>query len=92
VGRWSGTESTPRGSLSVLLVGGEDVETGMARAALLALREPPLVVAEAPLAWAPAFSAKADVVMVLLGADEREALGYLQSQFERTPRPALFAF
>jgi pilus assembly protein CpaE len=91
VGRWSSTESTPRGSLSVLLVGGEDVETGAARGTLLALREPSLVVAEAPLAWAPAFSAKADVVMVLLGADEREALGYLQSQFERTPRPALFA-
>jgi len=91
VGRSGSKDGAPRGSLSVLLVGGEGVQTGHARGALLALREPPLVVAEVPLARASALSPEADVVMVLFGANEQEALGYLQSQFERTPRPALFA-
>jgi pilus assembly protein CpaE len=91
VGRLGGKNGSPWGSLSVLLVGGEEAQTDHARGALLALGEPPLVVAEAPLARASALSVGADVVMVLFGADEQEALGYLQSQFERTPRPALFA-
>src|SRR5271169_675347 len=91
VGRSGRKDGAPRGSLSVLLVGGEGVQTGHARGALLALGEPPLVVTEVPLARASALTPEADVVMVLFGADEQEALGYLQSQFERTPRPALFA-
>jgi pilus assembly protein CpaE len=91
VGRSGSKDDTSRGSLSVLLVGGEEVQTDHARGALLALGEISLVVAEAPLAGAFARSAEADVVMVLFGADEREALGYLRSQFERTPRPVLFA-
>ena len=89
--RSGGRDGLAGGSLSALLVGGEEVQRGYARGALLALGEALLVVAEAPLERASALSAETDVVMVLFGADEGEALGYLRSQFERTPRPALFA-
>ena len=89
--RSGGKDSTPGGNLSVLLVGGGAVQVEQARGTLLVLGEPSLTVAEVPLALASALGAEADVVMVLFGADEEEALGYLESQFERTPRPALFA-
>ena len=62
-----------------------------ARGVLGALGEPPLVIARAQPAAAAALSAEADVAMVLFGADEEEALGFLQKESERAPRPALFA-
>ena len=81
----------PRGSLSVLLVGREEVRMGQARDVLRALGEPRLVVVEAQLAEAAALSAEADVTMIVFGADEEEGLNYLQKESERTPRPVLFA-
>ena len=87
----SSRDGTPKGGLSVLLVGRDEVQMEQARGVLRALSEPPLAVAEAQPAEASALSAEADVAIILFGADEEEALGYLQTQSESAPRPALFA-
>jgi len=91
VERSSNGKGAPKGGLSVLLVGREEAQLAQARSVLHGLTEPPLVVAEAQPAEAAALSAEADVAMILVGTDEEEALDFLQSAFERTPRPALFA-
>jgi pilus assembly protein CpaE len=77
--------------LSVLLAGGEEVQRGQARDALLALSAPPLEVVEAAPGQAASLSAQADVVMVLLGAGEEASLAFLQGLTEGSPRPVLFA-
>lgn len=50
-----------------------------------------MLIAEARPAEAAGASAEADVAIILFGADEEAALGYLQKESERTRRPALFA-
>jgi pilus assembly protein CpaE len=91
VGRSSGKDGTPGNSLSVLLVGGEEARVEQARDVLREVGEPLLEVAVAQRAEAAGLGAQADVEMILFGADEQEALDYLQKEAERTPRPALFA-
>jgi DNA-binding response OmpR family regulator len=91
VGRSSSSEGMPKGSLSVLLVGRDEVRMGQARDVLRALGEPRLVVAEKQPAKAAALSAEADVAMMVFGGDEEEGLNYLQKESERTRRPVLFA-
>jgi DNA-binding NarL/FixJ family response regulator len=81
----------PKGSLSVLVVGRDEVRMGQARDVLRALGEPRLVVAEARPAEAATLTAEADVAMMVFGEDEEEGLNYLQKESERTPRPVLFA-
>ena len=82
----------PKGSLSVLLVGRDENLIAQAREVLGALGEPPLVIAEAPPdGAAAALMAESDVAMIVFGADEEEALGYLQKESERAVRPTLFA-
>lgn len=91
VGRSDSKDGAPKGGLSVLLVGREDTQMEQARTVLRAFSEPLLEVAQAQPAQAAALSAEADIEMVVFGADEEEALGYLQKESEREPRPALFA-
>jgi pilus assembly protein CpaE len=91
VGRSNSRDGTPRGSLSVLLVGREELQMEQAREVLRSLSDPALVIGEVQPAEAAALSAEADVAMILFGADEEDALGYLRKESERTPRPALFA-
>jgi pilus assembly protein CpaE len=81
----------PKGSLSVLVVGRDEVRMGQARDVLRALGEPRLVVAEARPAEAATLTAEADVAMMVFGGDEEEGLNYLQKESKRTPRPVLFA-
>ena len=59
--------------------------------ALLGVSDPHLVLAEGTFAEAAGLGDRADVVVVLLGADEKGGLECLLKQSERTPRPALFA-
>lgn len=81
----------PKGSLSVLLVGRDENLIAQAREVLGALGEPPLVIAQAPPdGAAAALMAESDVAMIVFGADEEEALGYLQKESERAVRPTLF--
>ena len=84
-------DGTPRGGLSVLLVGREEGPMAQAREALRALAEPRLVLAQAPPAGDEALSARADVAMVIFGENEEEGLNYLLTESEREPRPVLFA-
>jgi len=77
--------------LSVLLVGGEETQMEQARGVLRAVGEPLLEIAQAQPERAAGLSADADVEMIVFGADEEQALGYLQKESEREPRPALFA-
>jgi Flp pilus assembly CpaE family ATPase len=91
VERSGNKDGTLRGSLSVLLVGDEEVQKAQPREALLALSEPALDVVEAALEQANSLSTKADVVMVLFGGGEEAALGCLQGLAECSPRPVLFA-
>ena len=84
-------DGTPRGGLSVLLVGREAGPMAQAREALSALAEPRLVLAQAPPAGDAALSAQADVAMVIFGENEEEGLNYLLTESEREPRPVLFA-
>jgi pilus assembly protein CpaE len=91
VERSGNKDGTLRGSLSVLLVGDEEVQKAQPREALLALSEPALDVVEAALEQASSLSTKADVVMVLFGGGEEAALGCLQGLAECSPRPVLFA-
>ncbi len=84
-------DGTPRGGLSVLLVGREEGPMAQAREALRALAEPRLVLAQAPPAGDEALSAQADVAMVIFGENEEEGLNYLLTESEREPRPVLFA-
>ena len=84
-------EGTPRGALSVLLVGREEGPMAQAREVLRALAEPRLVLAQAPLGGDEALSARADVAMVIFGEHEEEGLSYLLAESERERRPVLFA-
>src|SRR5258708_39070105 len=74
VGRSSSRDGMPKGSLSVLVVGREEVRMGQARDVLRALSEPRLVVAEARAAEAATLTAEADVAMMVFGGDEEEGL------------------
>ena len=78
-------DGTPRGGLSVLLVGREEGPMAQAREALRALAEPRLVLAQAPPAGDEALSAQADVAMVIFGENEEEGLNYLLTESEREP-------
>ncbi len=91
MGRSSSKDGTFKGGLSVLLVGRDALQMEQARGVLRSLIDPAVAIAEAQPAEAAALSAEADVAMILFGADEEEALSYLQKESERTPRPSLFA-
>jgi len=84
-------DGTPRGALSVLLVGREEGPMAQAREVLRALAEPRLVLAQAPPGGDEALSAQADVAMVIFGESEEEGLNYLLAESERERRPVLFA-
>jgi len=81
-----------RGVLRVRLVGDADNSRADVRASLGALGDPPLELIEAETGGDSDDAADPDVVMVLFnGGNEDESLAYLQTQAEKTPRPALFA-
>jgi len=75
----------------VLLVGCEETQMEQARGVLRTVGDPLLEIAQAQPEQAAGLSADADVEMIVFGADEEQALGYLQKESEREPRPALFA-
>jgi pilus assembly protein CpaE len=79
------------GALRVRLVGEIDEQRAEVRMMLAALGDPPLEISES----APdgnGSAAEAEVVMVLVNADESEApVAYLQRQASLDPRPVLFA-
>lgn len=83
--------SRTKGVISVLLASDDEAQRGEARGILYAIDEPRLDVAESTLAQAGTAARNADVVIVAFGASEDSALGCLQEQSERIPRPALFA-
>jgi len=81
-----------RGVLRVLLVGDEEDSLLEVRTALEALGDPPLELLESDAHSDSGDGPAPDVVMVLFdGGNEDNALAYLQTQSDRTPRPALFA-
>ena len=81
-----------RGVLRVRLVGDADNSRADVRASLGALGDPPLELIEAETGGDSDDAGDSDVVMVLFnGGNEDESLAYLQTQAEKTPRPALFA-
>ncbi len=83
------------GALKVLLVGERTEHRGLVKAALEALNEPPLEIAEAePQSGAGQSNGGTppDVIMIVFDRNEDAEVAYLQGQASLSPRPALFAF
>ncbi len=82
-----------RGALRVQLVGDGPDQRASVKAALEAISEPPLEIAETEATSSLPLpgSQEPDVTMVLFNGNEEHALSYLETQAAHTPRPVLFA-
>jgi pilus assembly protein CpaE len=90
----SKTESR-RTSMRVLLVGEPGDQRDQLKAVLAGLSEPQLAIVEGEAATAANLSETAgappDATMVMINGNEEAALGFLQSQSQRSQRPSLLA-
>ncbi|HUY29127.1 MAG TPA: AAA family ATPase [Candidatus Binataceae bacterium] len=80
-----------RGALKVHLACAAEEQRTEVRTALAALGDPPLDIAEFELSADTSALPPADVTMVVFNGDQDQALGCLQRETQRSPRPLMFA-